>query len=111
MSGGGFRAVSLDKTVAIPTMGAFIGAGSYSLIDGSTAPTTGVSVYLDDRVLVATWHGAYSFLTIEYEIAEVVIHCSKSFRCQLFDTHFFGTAPIHSESLKSGPTHKRTHYV
>ena len=44
----GFRALGLGKVVGTPTMGAVIGTGSYSLIDGSTIRTPGVGVYLSD---------------------------------------------------------------
>ena len=44
----GFRALGLGKVVGTPTMGAVIGTGSYSLIDGSTVRTPGVGVYLGD---------------------------------------------------------------
>jgi tricorn protease len=44
----GFRALGLGKVVGTPTMGAVIGTGSYSLIDGSTVRTPGVGVYLSD---------------------------------------------------------------
>ncbi len=44
----GFRALGLGKVVGTPTMGAVIGTGSYSLIDGSTIRTPGVGVYLAD---------------------------------------------------------------
>lgn len=44
----GFRALGLGKLVGTPTMGAVIGTGSYSLIDGSTVRTPGVGVYLAD---------------------------------------------------------------
>ena len=44
----GFRALGLGKTVGTPTMGAVIGTGSYSLIDGSTVRTPGVGVFLAD---------------------------------------------------------------
>jgi len=44
----GFRALGLGKTLGTPTMGAVIGTGSYSLIDGSTVRTPGVGVYLAD---------------------------------------------------------------
>ena len=44
----GFRALGLGKVVGTPTMGAVIGTGSYSLIDGSTVRTPGVGVYLAD---------------------------------------------------------------
>jgi tricorn protease len=45
----GFRALGLGKVIGTPTMGAVIGTGSYSLIDGSTVRTPGVGVYLADR--------------------------------------------------------------
>ena len=45
----GFKALGLGKTVGTPTMGAVIGTGSYSLIDGSTVRTPGVGVYLADE--------------------------------------------------------------
>jgi tricorn protease len=45
----GFRALGLGKLVGTPTMGAVIGTGSYSLIDGSTVRTPGVGVYLFDK--------------------------------------------------------------
>lgn len=44
----GFRALGLGKLIGTPTMGAVIGTGSYSLIDGSTIRTPGVGVYLAD---------------------------------------------------------------
>ena len=44
----GFMALGLGKTVGTPTMGAVIGTGSYSLIDGSTVRTPQVGVYLAD---------------------------------------------------------------
>ncbi|MFN0121208.1 MAG: S41 family peptidase [Blastocatellia bacterium] len=44
----GFRALGLGRTIGTPTMGAVIGTGSYSLIDGSTVRTPGVGVYLAD---------------------------------------------------------------
>jgi len=44
----GFKALGLGKTIGTPTMGAVIGTGSYSLIDGSTVRTPGVGVYLAD---------------------------------------------------------------
>ena len=44
----GFRALGLGKVVGMPTMGAVIGTGSYSLIDGSTVRTPGVGVFLAD---------------------------------------------------------------
>ena len=45
----GFRALGLGKTVGTPTVGAVIGTGSYSLIDGSTVRTPGVGVFLADQ--------------------------------------------------------------
>jgi tricorn protease len=45
----GFRALGLGKVIGTPTMGAVIGTGSYSLIDGSTVRTPGVGVYLADK--------------------------------------------------------------
>ncbi|HZT61160.1 MAG TPA: S41 family peptidase [Pyrinomonadaceae bacterium] len=45
----GFRELGLGKLVGTPTMGAVIGTGSYSLIDGSTVRTPGVGVYLYDK--------------------------------------------------------------
>ncbi len=45
----GFRALGLGKVIGTPTMGAVIGTGSYSLIDGSTVRTPGVGVYLSDQ--------------------------------------------------------------
>jgi tricorn protease len=47
----GFRALGLGKVVGTPTMGAVIGTGSYTLIDGSTVRTPGVGVYLFDKQL------------------------------------------------------------
>src|SRR5436305_12816824 len=44
----GFRALGLGKVIGTPTMGAVIGTGSYSLMDGSTIRTPGVGVYLAD---------------------------------------------------------------
>jgi tricorn protease len=44
----GFRALKLGKVIGTPTMGAVIGTGSYSLIDGSTIRTPGVGVFLSD---------------------------------------------------------------
>ena len=38
----------MGKVIGTPTMGAVIGTGSYSLIDGSTIRTPGVGVYLSD---------------------------------------------------------------
>jgi tricorn protease len=44
----GFRALGLGKVIGTPTMGAVIGTGSYTLIDGSTVRTPGVGVFLAD---------------------------------------------------------------
>jgi tricorn protease len=44
----GFRALGLGKVIGTPTMGAVIGTGSYSLIDGSTVRTPGTGVFLAD---------------------------------------------------------------
>ena len=45
----GFRELGLGKVIGTPTMGAVIGTGSYSLIDGSTVRTPGVGVFLADQ--------------------------------------------------------------
>jgi len=45
----GFKALGLGQVIGEPTMGAVIGTGSYSLIDGSTVRTPGVGVYLADE--------------------------------------------------------------
>ncbi len=45
----GFRALGLGKVIGTPTMGAVIGTGSYSLIDGSSVRTPHVGVYLADQ--------------------------------------------------------------
>ena len=47
----GFKALGLGQVIGEPTMGAVIGTGSYSLIDGSTVRTPGVGVYLADGKL------------------------------------------------------------
>jgi len=44
----GFRSLGLGKVIGTATMGAVIGTGSYSLIDGSTVRTPGVGVFLAD---------------------------------------------------------------
>jgi tricorn protease len=41
----GFRALGLGKTVGVPTMGAVIGTGSYTLLDGSAIRTPGTGVW------------------------------------------------------------------
>jgi tricorn protease len=45
----GFRALGLGKVIGTRTMGAVIGTGSYSLIDGSTVRTPSVGVFLADQ--------------------------------------------------------------
>ncbi|HEX8098296.1 MAG TPA: S41 family peptidase, partial [Pyrinomonadaceae bacterium] len=45
----GFRALGLGKVIGTPTMGAVIGTGSYTLIDGSTVRTPGTGVFLADQ--------------------------------------------------------------
>jgi tricorn protease len=45
----GFRELGLGRVIGTPTMGAVIGTGSYSLIDGSTVRTPGVGVFLADQ--------------------------------------------------------------
>ncbi|HEY9384781.1 MAG TPA: S41 family peptidase, partial [Gemmatimonadales bacterium] len=47
----GFKALGLGQVIGEPTMGAVIGTGSYSLVDGSTVRTPGVGVYLADGKL------------------------------------------------------------
>jgi tricorn protease len=44
----GFRALGLGKVIGTPTVGAVIGTGSYSLIDGSSVRTPSVGVFLND---------------------------------------------------------------
>jgi tricorn protease len=41
----GFRRLGLGKLVGMPTMGAVIGTGSYTLLDGSAIRTPGAGVY------------------------------------------------------------------
>jgi tricorn protease len=41
----GFRALGLGKVVGVPTMGAVIGTGSFTLLDGSALRTPGSGVY------------------------------------------------------------------
>jgi tricorn protease len=41
----GFRALGLGKVVGVPTVGAVIGTGSYTLLDGSTIRTPGTGVW------------------------------------------------------------------
>jgi tricorn protease len=43
-----FKKLGLGKTIGEPTVGAVIGTGSYTLIDGSTVRTPGVGVFLAD---------------------------------------------------------------
>jgi tricorn protease len=42
----GFRALGLGKIVGVPTMGAVIGTGSYTLLDGSAIRTPGSGVWI-----------------------------------------------------------------
>lgn len=44
----GFRALGLGKVIGVPTTGAVIGTGSYTLLDGSTIRTPGTGVWLAD---------------------------------------------------------------
>jgi tricorn protease len=44
----GFRALGLGKVIGVPTMGAVIGTGSYTLLDGSTIRTPGTGVWTSD---------------------------------------------------------------
>jgi tricorn protease len=46
----GFKALGLGKTVGMPTMGAVIGTGSYTLLDGSTIRTPGSGVWTADGI-------------------------------------------------------------
>ena len=41
----GFRALGLGKIIGVPTMGAVIGTGSFTLLDGSALRTPGAGVY------------------------------------------------------------------
>ena len=41
----GFRALGLGKVIGVPTMGAVIGTGSFTLLDGSAIRTPGSGVY------------------------------------------------------------------
>jgi tricorn protease len=41
----GFKALGLGKTIGVPTMGAVIGTGSYTLLDGSAIRTPGSGVW------------------------------------------------------------------
>jgi tricorn protease len=41
----GFKALGLGKVIGVPTMGAVIGTGSATLLDGSTIRTPGSGVY------------------------------------------------------------------
>ena len=45
----GFKALGLGKVIGVPTMGAVIGTGSYTLLDGSTIRTPGSGVWTVDR--------------------------------------------------------------
>jgi tricorn protease len=42
----GFRALGLGKVIGMPTMGAVIGTGSYTLLDGSSIRTPGSGVWI-----------------------------------------------------------------
>jgi tricorn protease len=42
----GFKALGLGKVIGVPTMGAVIGTGSYTLLDGSTIRTPGSGVWM-----------------------------------------------------------------
>jgi tricorn protease len=42
----GFRALGLGKVIGVPTMGAVIGTGSYTLLDGSAIRTPGSGVWI-----------------------------------------------------------------
>ncbi len=42
----GFRALGLGKVIGVPTMGAVIGTGSYTLLDGSSIRTPGTGVWI-----------------------------------------------------------------
>ena len=44
----GFKHLGLGKTIGVPTMGAVIGTGSYTLLDGSTIRTPGSGVWTAD---------------------------------------------------------------
>ncbi|MBY0496882.1 MAG: biopolymer transporter Tol [Cyanobacteria bacterium] len=46
----GFKALGLGKTVGVPTMGAVIGTGSYTLLDGSTIRTPGSGVWTSEGI-------------------------------------------------------------
>ena len=42
----GFRALGLGQVIGVPTMGAVIGTGSYTLLDGSSIRTPGTGVWI-----------------------------------------------------------------
>jgi tricorn protease len=44
----GFRRLGLGKVIGVPTMGAVIGTGSFTLMDGSVLRTPGSGVYNAD---------------------------------------------------------------
>jgi tricorn protease len=44
----GFRALGLGKVIGVPTAGAVIGTGSYTLLDGSSIRTPGTGVWISD---------------------------------------------------------------
>jgi tricorn protease len=41
----GFRSLGLGKVIGVPTMGAVIGTGSFTLLDGSALRTPGSGVF------------------------------------------------------------------
>jgi tricorn protease len=45
-----FRAMGLGKVIGVPTMGAVIGTGSYTLLDGSTIRTPGSGVWTAEGI-------------------------------------------------------------
>jgi len=45
----GFKALGLGKVIGVPTMGAVIGTGSYTLLDGSTIRTPGTGVWTNTQ--------------------------------------------------------------
>src|ERR1035437_3544456 len=44
----GFRRLGLGKVIGVPTMGAVIGTGSFTLMDGSVLRTPGSGVYTSE---------------------------------------------------------------
>jgi tricorn protease len=51
----GFKALGLGKVIGVPTAGAVIGTGSYTLLDGSTIRTPGSGVWLANGVLMENY--------------------------------------------------------